>query len=80
MHQWIVAPDFDQEGEVQRAARHLPGFPRDGGTPLPAVAEGRHARLADNGALPPIRAAMIRFSVRHHVFRTPVPLSLCRLN
>jgi len=75
LHQWLVEPDFDQEGEVQRAARHLAGFVRDGGTPLLAAAEGMHAWLENNGTRPPIRAALIRFWVRHHVFRIPVPLT-----
>jgi len=75
LHQWITEPDFDQEGEVQRAARDLAGFARLGGTPLLAAAEGMHAWLRDNGTRPPVRAALIRFWVRHHVFRIPVPLT-----
>jgi hypothetical protein len=75
LHQWIVAPDFDQEGQIQSAARHLAGFVRDGSTPLLAAAEGMHAWLAANGARPPVRAALIRFWLRHHVLRTPVPLT-----
>jgi len=75
LHQWIVAPDFDQEGEVQRAARHLAGFVRDNGTPLLFAAEGMHAWLADNGARPPVRAALVRFWGRHHLLRLPVALT-----
>ena len=26
LHRWLVAPDFDEEGEVQRAETHLTGF------------------------------------------------------
>ena len=78
LHQWLVEPDFDQEGEVQRAARHLAGFVRDGGTPLLAAAEGMHAWLENNGTRPPIRAALIRFWVRRRVLRTPVPLTVIR--
>jgi hypothetical protein len=75
LHQWLVAPDFDQEGEVRRAEQHLAGFARDGVTPLVAAATGMQAWLAGNGARPPIRAALIRFWGRHHVLRIPVPLT-----
>jgi hypothetical protein len=34
---------------------------------------GVHPLLAGNGARPPIRAALIRFWVRHRVPRVPVP-------
>lgn len=75
LHQWMVEPDFDQEGEVQRAARHLAGFVHDGGSPLLAAAEGMHAWLESNGTRPPIRAALIRFWGRHQLLRVPVPLT-----
>jgi hypothetical protein len=61
LHQWIVEPDFDQEGEVRRAARHLADFVRQGGTPLLASAAGMHAWLAGNGTRAPVRAALVRF-------------------
>ena len=39
-YQWLVAPDFDQEGEIQRADKVLAALP---GTPLLAAAAGlRH--------------------------------------
>ena len=33
LHQWIVAPDFDKEGEVQQAEKHLTGVAAGGDTP-----------------------------------------------
>jgi hypothetical protein len=75
LHQWMVAPDFDEEGEVQQAERHLADFARAGGTPIMSAAEGMHAWLQGNGTRPPIRAALIRFWLRHRVLRVPVPLT-----
>src|SRR5262245_2457675 len=75
LHQWFTAPDFDQEGAVQQAERHLAGFVAAGDTPLLVAAHGMHAWLADGGARAPVRAALIRFWVRHRVLRTPAPLT-----
>jgi hypothetical protein len=75
LHQWLVAPDFDQEGEIQAAEQHLAGFMAHGDTPLLAAARGLHAWLAAGGARPPIRAAVVRFWTRHRILRTPVPLT-----
>ena len=44
-YQWLVFPDFDQEGEVQQAEAHLAGFAGPGETPLLAGARGLHAWL-----------------------------------
>jgi hypothetical protein len=59
LHQWIAAPDFDQEGAVQQAERHLAGFAASAGTPLLATAHGLQAWLAGGGARGPI-ARIIR--------------------
>src|SRR5271166_1453436 len=67
LHQWIVAPDFDQEGEVQQAETHLAGVAAAGDTPLLAAARGVHAWLDSGGTRPPIRAALIRFWTRRRV-------------
>ncbi len=75
LHRWLVAPDFDQEGEVQRAETYLAGFAVAGGTPLLAAAEGMHAWLDGGGTRPPIRAALLRFWVRQRLLRVPVPLT-----
>jgi len=74
-YQWLVFPDFDQQGVVQQAEAHLAGFARPGEAPLLAAASGLHAWLAAGGTRPPIRAALARFWTRHHVLRTPVPLT-----
>ena len=64
LHQWIVAPDFDEEGEVQQAEKHLAGVAAAGDTPLLAAARGVHAWLDSGGTRPPIRAALVRFWTR----------------
>ena len=80
-YQWLVMPDFDQEGDIQLAERHLAGFAAEGAALL-AAARGLHAWLSGNcqgeaagGTRPPIRSALVRFWVRHKVLRTPVPLT-----
>jgi hypothetical protein len=75
LHGWLVAPDFDEEGVVYQAEKHLGGFTASSGTPLLAAATGMHAWLDSGGARPPIRAALVRFWTRHHLLRTPVPLT-----
>jgi hypothetical protein len=88
LHQWLVAPDFDQEGAVQRAAQVLAAAAATGATPLLAAATGLHAWLGGNGhgdgdgsshggggARPPIRAALVRFWGMQHLLRAPVPLT-----
>src|SRR5271166_6144887 len=42
LHQWLTAPDFDQEGEVRRAEAHLAGCVTNG-VALLAAANGLHA-------------------------------------
>jgi hypothetical protein len=49
LHQWLVAPDFDQEGDVQRATQVLAAAAASGATPLLAAATGLHAWLAGDG-------------------------------
>jgi hypothetical protein len=50
LHQWLVAPDFDQEGAVQRAAQVLAAAAASGTTPLLAAATGLHAWLGGDGS------------------------------
>jgi hypothetical protein len=72
LHQWITEPDFDQEGEVQAAERHLAAtLPGD----LLGAAEGVWSWLQGGGTRPPIRAALIRFWVKRQLLRLPVPLT-----
>ena len=91
LHQWLVAPDFDQEGAVQRAAQVLADAAASGATPLLAAATGLHAWLGGDGhgdgdgsshggggARPPIRAALVRFWGMQHLLRAPVPLTGAR--
>ena len=49
LHQWLVAPDFDQEGAVQRAEQVLAQAAASGATPLLAAATGLHAWLGGDG-------------------------------
>ena len=49
LHQWLVAPDFDQEGAVQRAEQVLAAAAASGTTPLLAAATGLHAWLGGDG-------------------------------
>jgi hypothetical protein len=76
LHQWIPAPDFDQEGEVIAAERAL-DHPSATATaaPLLAAAFGMHAWLSRGGTRPPMRAALIRHWMRHRLLRAPVPLT-----
>jgi len=76
LHQWLTAPDFDQEGDVQQAERCLTA--QAGGTPLLAAAYGMRQWIGGDGhdgARPPIRAALIRFWTKHRLLRAPVPLT-----
>ena len=75
LHQWIVAPDFDEEGEVQEAERHLADVAAAGDAPLLAAARGVHAWLNSGGTRPPIRAALVRFWTRHKLFRVAMPVT-----
>ena len=49
LHQWLVAPDFDQEGAVQRAEQVLAAAAASGATPLLAAATGLHTWLGGDG-------------------------------
>jgi hypothetical protein len=73
LHQWMVEPDFDQEGEVRRAE----GVILDQGeaTPLLAAAFGMRAWLEKGEDRAPIRAAVIRHWKRQRLLRSPVPLT-----
>ena len=74
LHQWLTAPDFDQEGEVQRAEAALAAEAATA-TPLLAAASGFHAWIDAGGARAPMRAALIRFWGRQRLLRAPVPLT-----
>lgn len=74
LHQWIVAPDFDQEGEVQRAEAVLAAQPADW-SPLLAAAQGFRVWIDSGERRAPIRAALIRFWRRRQLLREPIPLT-----
>jgi hypothetical protein len=89
LHQWLVAPDFDQEGAIRQAEQVLAAA-ASGATPLLAAATGLHTWLAGDGhtsgdgssdghggggARRPMRAALVRFWVSQRLLRTPVPLT-----
>jgi hypothetical protein len=73
-YQWLVAPDFDQEGEVQRAAASLTHFPPST-PPLLVGALGVHAWLEAGERRAPIRAALVRYWRTSGVLRMPLPLT-----
>jgi hypothetical protein len=70
LHQWIVEPDFDQEGEIQEAERHLANA-----AGLVGVAEAMWSWLDSGRTRPPVRGALVRFWTRNHFLRAPVPLT-----
>ncbi len=74
LHQWLVEPDFDQEGEVQRAEILLSRQP---GTlhPLLAAAQGLREWIDAGETRAPMRAAMVRFWRQRQLTRSPVPLT-----
>ena len=70
LHQWIVEPDFDQEGEVQEAERHLAGA-----AGLVGVGEALWSWLDSGRTRPPVRSALVRFWTKNRLLRAPVPLT-----
>ena len=74
LHQWIVEPDFDQEGEVQRAEAILADQPVTL-PPLLAAAQGFRTWIESGGMRAPLRAALIRYWCKRNLLRTPMPLT-----
>ena len=74
LHHWLVEPDFDQEGEVQRAeamlARQPVSLP-----PLIAAAQGFRDWIEAGQPRPAMRAALVRFWRKRQLLRLPVPLT-----
>ncbi len=70
LHQWIVEPDFDQEGEIQDAERHLAGA-----VGLVGIGEAVWSWLNSGGTRPPVRGALVRFWTGSQLLRAPVPLT-----
>lgn len=76
LHQWITAPDFDQEEAVQAAECHLSAGPAPG-TLLGTAIQVR-SWLSAGGARPPIRAALIRHWMRRGLLGAALPLTGAR--
>ena len=74
LHQWLVEPDFDQEGEVQRAEAVL-GAQANALPPLLAAANGLRVWIDRGEERAPIRSAMVRFWTRRRLLRAPIPLT-----
>ena len=72
-YQWLVTPDFDQEGTVREAERALAAAP--GATPLLAAAHGFHDWIDQGGDRRAGRAALIRFWTRRTLLHAPIPLT-----
>lgn len=70
LHQWMVEPDFDQEGEIQEAERHLASA-----AGLVGVGEALWSWLDSGRSRAPVRGALVRFWTRNHLLRAPVPLT-----
>ncbi len=70
LHQWIVEPDFDQEGDIQEAERHLANA-----TGLVGVGEALWSWLDSGRTRPPVRGALVRFWTKSRLLRAPVPLT-----
>ncbi len=74
LHQWIVEPDFDQEGEVQRAEAMLAMQPASL-PPLIAAGQGLREWIQTGETRPAMRSAMIRFWRKRGLLRMPIPLT-----
>ena len=74
LHQWLVEPDFDQEGEVQRAEILLRRQPA-ALHPLLTAAQGLRDWINAGETRPPMRAAMVRLWRQRQLMRLPVPLT-----
>jgi len=74
LHQWLVEPDFDQEGEVQRAEAVLGAQPVTL-PPLLAASQGFRIWVESGEARGAIRSALIRFWTRRRLLRAPIPLT-----
>jgi hypothetical protein len=74
LHQWLVEPDFDQEGEIQRAEALLASL-SGSLPPLLAGAQGLRRWIDNFEARAPMRAALTRFWTKRQLLRLPIPLT-----
>ncbi|MBV8524782.1 MAG: hypothetical protein JOY71_22135 [Acetobacteraceae bacterium] len=73
LHQWISRPDEDQQRAIAKAEQALSEVRSSSG--LVSAAQGFHEWLAAGGARAPMRAALIRYWVKHKRFRAPIPIT-----
>jgi hypothetical protein len=73
-YQWMVEPNFDQEGEVQRAEAILAVQPSSL-PPLLSAAMGIREWIESGGGRSAIRSASIRFWRKRSVLRRDLPLT-----
>jgi hypothetical protein len=74
LHQWLAEPDFDQEGEIQRAEAVLAARSRNL-PPLLAAGLGFREWIEAGETRTPMRVALVRFWTRQKLLRLPVPLT-----
>jgi len=74
LHQWLAAPDFDQEGDIRQAMEVLATASRIT-APLLAAPLAFRNRIEAGGSRAPMRAALIRHWTAHRLLRMPVPLT-----
>ena len=72
-YRWLAEPDFDQEGKIQEAERHL--VAGDQPSTLLVAALQLHRWLEAGGTRPPIRVALIRHWRRSRLLRVPAPIT-----
>ena len=71
MYRWLVAPDGDQQEEIQRVTALIrPAVQKS--TPLLGVAHAAYDWLAQGGRRAPMRAAMVRYWVEVGLLRIQV--------
>jgi hypothetical protein len=73
LHQWLSRPDENQEREIGRAEQFLSKLVSP--SALVSAASRFHEWLDVGGARAPMRAALIRYWVKHKRFRIPVPVT-----
>lgn len=75
LHQWLTAPEFDQEVEVKQAESALRAGAGQGGTPLLDAGRFLHSWLQQDGARPSARAALVRYWRQEKLLCLPIPLT-----
>ncbi|WP_234731777.1 hypothetical protein [Acidocella facilis] len=76
LHGWLADPDFDQEGEIQKAERAM--SEQDLTSPIMAAGLAMHKWIDANNSRTSIRAALPRFWRSRRLLRAPLPLTGAR--